>query len=109
MFKATTLIAAAFALSAQAAIAGPLTVSDRGETSIQKSEKTLITSVMDQVTLSMSALRGAMGGSAGDSTEYKSTAPKQCNDAEKARDEEEDGSKAKKGEPVGPEPIYFGF
>lgn len=109
MIKATTLIAAAFALSAQAAMAGPLTVSDKGEKSTQRSEQSLVSSVLDQMTLSMSALRSAMGGTVGKSTEYKSAAPKQCEHAEKAHDEEEDGSKAKKAEPVGPEPIYFGF
>jgi len=108
MIKATTIIAAAFALSAQAAMAGPMTVSGTHEKSGQKSEKSLVSSVMEQLKFSMSAMRGTVGGSAGKSTEYKSTASTECDEAKKAADEEE-AAKMKKVEPVGPEPIYFGF
>lgn len=109
MIKATVLIAAAFALSAQAAIAGPMAVSDRGEKPAEKSDVSLVSAVINQLHISISNMRGTAGRSAGKSTEYKSTAPKQCDQAEKAHGDEEDGSKAKKAEPVGPEPIYFGF
>ncbi len=109
MIKATIFVAAAFALSAQAAMAGPVTVSGAHEKSSQKSEESLVSSVMEQLKFSMSAMRGAVGGSTGKSTEYKSTAPTQCDEANKSADDEEEAAKTKKAEPVGPEPIYFGF
>ena len=112
MLKATSIIAAAFALSAQAAMAGPLgasmTASETGAKAA-KSERSVVSSVMAQLKFSMSAIRGTVGHSSGESTEYKSSPNEQCEEAKKATDEDDEAHKAKKAEPVGPEPIYFGF
>ena len=112
MIKSTLLIAAAFALSAQAAIAGPvggsMTAGATTEKSGASSKASLLDSLLSQFKFSMSARRGTAGSSTGDATEYKSTPNKQCEQETSADEELEDG-KVKKAQPAGPEPIYFGF
>ncbi len=109
MLKATTFIVAAFALSAQAAMAGPLGGSITATEAGEKSEKSLVSSVMEQLKFSISTIRGTAGSSGGESSDYKSSPKQQCDETEKSADEKEDAGTEKKAQPVGPEPIYFGF
>lgn len=111
MFKPITVIAVAAALSLQPAAAklgGGQTVSD---SSVQKQERRgVVAVVIDQVRFSVSTAIGHSAKSKESSTQYSYFYKrKECEVAKDAEAEDTEPAEAKTEEPIGPEPLYFGF
>lgn len=117
MLKLLTAMAAVAALCLQPAVAaglgGSLMASETGEQAKAKKEhRGVIAFVMDQVRFSFTAIAGQNAdASKADSQYHYSYSQDGCPDAaeQPAAADEAEKTDAKKAEPVGPEPIYFGF
>lgn len=112
MFKPIMIVAILAALAIQPAAAklgGGHTVSD---SSVQKQEQRgLVAVVIDQIRISASAIVGHSAKAASESRSQYSYfySRKECEAAKEAEVEEAETAEAKAEEPVGPEPLYFGF
>ncbi len=113
MLRATTFIVAAFALNAQSALAGPIggsaNASQNVESAGKSSDSGFVSTVISQIKFSISVFGGKVGHSSDDSGDYKSSPQQQCRESTDAVEEDQELGEAKKTEPVGPEPLYFGF
>ena len=112
MLRYGTAIIAAAALMVQPAAAvglgGTLTVSETGEKADGDDGRGFVETVVDQMKFSISAIIGQVGEKKSDKYHY-SYAKEECEAAKEPTDEDSEALEAKEEEPVGPEPLYFGF
>ncbi len=111
MFKPVTIVAILAALAIQPAAAklsGGHTVSDSGA---QKQERRgVVAVVIDQIRISASAVVSHSAKASESRSQYSYFySRKECEAAKEAEVEEAETAEAKAEEPVGPEPLYFGF
>lgn len=110
MLKTLTTSAAIIALSLQTAAAAPFGASvsasgaDRAERSGESAD--LASFVVNRL---VTIVVGKAGHSSDGANRYKYYSDEECEAAKAATDEASEEDKLKKAEPIGPEPIYYGF
>lgn len=114
MRKTFLMTAAAFALSAQAVAAAPIgagaTVGERSHNPTSEDRRGIISMVLDQIGYSISAIVGVKaGGPKEEEKERHFLMGGECTEGDDHGEEELAEGEANPEEPVGPEPIYFGF
>jgi|GEM_PF-5524789 len=114
MIRIMTAAIAAGALCVTSAAAGPLggsmTASETSGKSEARNGGGVLAFLVDRLSVSVATAATTVGYSADDSKDRGTQYSKDnCDSGESANDEETDEAQSNKKEPVGPEPIYFGF
>jgi len=110
MKKIILAIAAIAALSAQPAYARLGTVHDSDANAPKPASRGIVALVIEQVRISASTIITQTAKAGEKHTKYKYTyTRKECEAAEETPADETEVAEAKSEEPVGPEPLYFGF